>query len=187
MARTDDGKLLRMPAHGYATPPDGLVDRYGDMVFRLAYSYLGNRQDAEDACQDVLIKVLERGGGFRSEEHEKAWVIRVAINRCKDVLRGRGRRTVVGLDEAPEQAAPDAAEAALHDLSEKRTVLAAVMALPESCRDVIFLHYYEEMGIRDIARATGRHEATVAVQLSRGRKKLRDMFRTGGNYELAYR
>lgn len=190
MGRTDDSKVLRMPSLGYATPADELVDRYGDMVFRIAYGHLGSRQDAEDMCQDVLIKLLEHDGGFRSEEHERAWVIRVTINRCKDALRERGRRSTVGLDEVPEQESPDddGPDAPSDEMPDVHTVLAAVRALPEACRDAIYLYYYEGMSIREIARATGRREPTVAVQLSRGRKRLRDMFRMkGGRYELAYR
>lgn len=146
-----------------------LVRTYSDLILRLSYTYLRSTQDGEDICQTVLLKLLTGGEVFDSPEHEKAWVIRTAINACKDELRSF-RRRVVPLEDAPEAAAPEAP---------RSEVLDAVMELPAKYREAIYLFYYEEYSVKEIAELTGRSEAAVAAHLSRGRKKLRTIL--GGN------
>lgn len=142
-----------------------LVNTYSDLILRLSYTYLKSTQDGEDICQTVLLKLLTAERAFDSPEHEKAWVIRAAVNACKDELRAF-RRRAVPLEEAAEAAAPE---------PPRLEVLEAVMALPEHYREAIYLFYYEGYSIDEIAALTGRSGAAVSAHLSRGRKKLKTM------------
>ena len=141
-----------------------LVNTYSDLILRLSYTYLKSTHDAEDICQNVFLKLLTSGQTFDSPAHEKAWIIRTAANACKDVLRSAHRRRTVGLEAAAAAAAPPAPDS---------TVLDAVMALPEKYREAVYLHYYEDYSVREIASLLGRSEAAVTAHLSRGRKSLR--------------
>lgn len=148
-----------------AAEAERLVNAYSDLILRLSYTYLKSTQDGEDICQTVLLRLLTGDEKFDSPEHEKAWVIRAAVNACKDELRAF-RRRAVPLEEAAETAAPE---------PPRSEVLEAVMALPEKYREAIYLFYYEGYSINEIAALTGRSGAAVSAHLSRGRKKLRTM------------
>lgn len=139
-----------------------LVNAYGDMLLRLCFTYLRSIQDAEDIAQTVFLKYLTTEQDF-TPEHEKAWLIRTAVNACKDELRAF-RRRMAPLESAQNQAVPEVPSS---------PVLDAVMALPEKYRAVIYLHYYEGYAIGEIAELLGRSRSAVASQLSRGRQKLR--------------
>ena len=141
------------------------VDEYADLILRLSCTYLKSTQDGEDICQTVLLKLLTGDKAFDSPEHEKAWVIRAAINACKDELRSFRRRTVP-LEEAAEVAAPE---------MPRSDVLDAVMELPDKYREAIYLVYYEGYSAKETAALLGRSEAAVNAHLSRGRKKLREL------------
>jgi RNA polymerase sigma-70 factor (ECF subfamily) len=140
-----------------------LVNAYSDLILRLSYTYLKSTQDGEDICQTVLLKLLTAEQSFDSPAHEKAWVIRAAVNACKDELRAF-RRRAVPLEAAAEAAAPEPPQS---------HVLDGVMALPEKYREAIYLFYYEGYSIDEIAALTGRSGAAVSAHLSRGRKKLK--------------
>ena len=151
-----------------------LVDTYGNLAMRLAYTYLGSRQDAEDVSQDVLCKLICRQRPFESPEHEKAWVIRCTANACKDELRSAARSRNVALTAAGEVADQSPQVEELVEKSElPGRVTAAVMRLSPPYREAVYLHYYEGMSIRQIARATGATEAAVTKRLSRARAELR--------------
>ncbi|MGN0078681.1 MAG: RNA polymerase sigma factor [Coriobacteriales bacterium] len=158
-----------MDAHSEARR---LVDTYTSLLMRLGYTYLRSREDAEDICQETLLKLVRRGGGFEDAEHERAWVVRVAINACKDRLKSAERSRVVGLDGIAEPAAEEA--------EGEGAVLAAVQELPQTYREPIFLHYCEGYKIAEIAELTGKSEAAIAKNLSRGREMLRAML--GGEF-----
>lgn len=156
-----------------------LIVRYADLVFRLAYTYVGNRVDAEDVVQAVFLKAFTSAPPFNDAQHEKAWLIRVTANAGKDALRARKRRAVpVALDER----APDARAASLSEVPGPVTssyeapgpVTEAVLALPPAYREVVFLYYYyEEYSTREIAALTDSSEVAVRARLSRARKKMR--------------
>ena len=138
------------------------VQRYSDTVFRAAMHNCSCTADAEDVVQDVFEKLLCYNGRFESEEHLKAWLLRVTINRCHDLTRA-ARQKDTELDEnlpAPDQ-------------MEDGSVLDAVRALPENYRNAVYLHYYEEYSIKQIAAIVHASESAVATRLSRGRSKLR--------------
>ena len=111
------------------------IERYADTVRRICFVHLKNRADTEDIFQTVFVKYLLHGEPFASEEHERAWIIRVTLNACKDLLKSFFRSRTVPLEELTDRAMP--AE------TEQREVLQAVLALPVPYRDVIYLHYYE--------------------------------------------
>ncbi|MGN0037937.1 MAG: RNA polymerase sigma factor [Coriobacteriales bacterium] len=157
-----------MDAHSEARR---LVDTYTPLIMRLGYSYLRSKEDAEDLCQETLIKLVRRGGGFADAEHERAWVVRVAINACKDKLKSAERNRVVALESVAEPAAAE---------EEGGSVLAAVQELPAAYREPIYLHYGEGYKIAEVAELTGKSEAAVAKNLSRGRAMLRTML--GGEF-----
>lgn len=149
----------------YAREAERLVNTYSDLILRLSYTYLKSTQDGEDICQTVLLKLLTEDRVFESPEHERAWVVRMAINACKDELRAFWRRAVP-LDAAAEAEAPE---------PPRSEVLDTVMALPEKYREAVYLFYYEGYSIDEIAALTGRSGAAVSAHLSRGRKKLKTM------------
>lgn len=156
-----------------AREAERLVNTYSDLILRLSYTYLKSTQDGEDICQTVLLKLLTEDRVFESPEHERAWVVRVAINACKDELRAF-RRRAVPLDAAAEAEAPE---------PPRSEVLDAVMGLPENYREAVYLFYYEGYSIDEIAALTGRSGAAVSAHLSRGRKKLKTMLE-GENYGI---
>lgn len=138
---------------------------HGNTLFRVAYHAVGNRPDAEDVTQIVLLKLYQHSGEFKSEEHLKYWLLRVTLNECRRLLRTPWRRKSVPLEDQ----AGLAAERSEGDGS----VLEAVMALEGKYRVPIYLHYYEGLSVREIAQATGAKESTVQTRLQRAREKLR--------------
>lgn len=137
---------------------------YGDTILRLCFSYLHNRGDAEDVLQDTLIKLMERAPDFESPEHQKAWLMRVAINLCKNKLKYNSRRNFEPLTAS----IPDEAREELSFLWE------AVGELPTKYREVIHLFYQEDMPVAQIARLLQKRESTVRSLLLRGRKLLKE-------------
>lgn len=141
-----------------------LVDTYSDLLLRLSYTYLGSTADAQDICQSVFLKLLQAPRSFTDSAHERAWIIRTAINLCKDHLKSHWRRTTVALEAAETVPASQAEEGSL---------LAAVELLPPKYRAVIYLYYYEGYSAKEIAALLGEKPATVFTRLDRGRQKLR--------------
>lgn len=162
-----------------------VVDAYGDDVLRLAYAYLRSRADAEDVCQDVLVRLLARDGQFDSPQHERAWVIRCAANACKDVLRSASRRTSAPLEAAGETADPtawvDGAPTGPTPDDAPGPVSAAVLALPLAYREAIHLRYYEGLSVRQAAEVAGVSEDAMAKRLSRARAMLRESLEGEGD------
>ncbi len=151
-----------------------LIEKYGDMILRLCYTYHKNMPDAEDSAQDVFLKILEKLPEFNDEVHEKAWMIRVTINTCKSRLRWFSLRRASSIDDVDIPV--------MDKYGDDRGVLEAVMALPERFRTVIHLYYYEEYSTPEIARLTGRPETTVRSDLHRARKRLKAVL--GGGYDF---
>lgn len=141
------------------------VEQYSDMIQRICLCHLKNAADTEDVFQTVFLKYMLYEGDFEDAEHEKAWMIRVAVNACKDYLKSLFRRRTVSLDEIGEAAAIP---------PEQHEVLNAVLALPEKYRDVIYLHYYEGYSAAEIGRILNKKENTVYSLLSRGRTMLKE-------------
>lgn len=143
-----------------------LVDSYADMILRISYQYLKQTCDGEDICQTVFLKYITGNMTFSSAAHEKAWIIRTAINACKDQVKSAWFRRTVALDDATAIPAPAVPDSWLLD---------AMKALPEKYRLSLYLYYYEEYSTREIGELMGVSEATAAQYLSRGRRKLRSL------------
>lgn len=150
-----------------------LVNAYADAILRLSYTYLKNTQDAQDICQTVFVKLLAEPREFESAEHERAYVLRMAANACKDLLKSPWRRRTCGLDAVLEVPAPEAGDG---------SVLAAVNELPAHYRCVIHLFYYEGYQAAEIGKILGVPTATVHTRLARGRARLKDIL-GGMDYE----
>lgn len=140
--------------------------KYADMVRRICFVHLKNRQDTEDVFQNVYMKYMLYEGTFESVEHEKAWFVRVTINACTDWLRYFSRRKWVPLEVIDEE------RAFLDDTSGE--IVEAVMTLPEKYRNVIYLYYYEGYSAVEIAVILRRKENTVYTWLARAKSILRE-------------
>lgn len=147
-----------------------LLDQHGESILRLAYSYLHNQSDAEDILQDTLIQYLRTAPVLESPAHEKAWLLRVAGNLSKNLLRAQGYRQADQLEET----------LAAQEREDLSYVWEAVKALPVPYREAIHLFYYEGYSTAQIAQILGRKEATVRSHLKRGREKLKPLLEEVG-------
>ncbi|MCI8292356.1 MAG: sigma-70 family RNA polymerase sigma factor [Hespellia sp.] len=150
------------------------IERYSDTIRRLCMIHLKNYADTEDIFQTVFLKYVLSSVLFESEEHEKAWLIRVTINACKDLLKSFFRNHTVSLDEVMEQPAelpPD-----------HREVLEAVLSLPPKYRDVVYLHYFEDYTAPQISRILGKNVNTIYTLLTRSKQMLQEKL-GGDTYE----
>ena len=153
---------------------DRLYERYADDVLRVSYFYLGDKQRAEDVCQDVFLRLLTKGPQIQPG-HEKAWLLKVALNRCRDLWRAAWvKRVVLG---SPLEMLP--AEDDIEQYAEKSEVMEAVYQLNPAFKEVIMLHYYQGFGIAEIAAMLEVPEGTVSSRLSRARKKLETLLKGG--------
>ena len=141
------------------------VERWGDMVYRLALARTANVPDAEDVFQEVFLRYFRHEDRFQSDEHRKAWFIRCTVNRCKSLLASPWRRRIVPLETAEEVGVED----------NYREVYSAVLSLPAKYRTVIHLHYFEGLSVAEMAQTLNVPEGTIKSQLSRGRALLREM------------
>jgi len=148
------------------------VEKYSDLLLRVAFSYMKNIHDAEDMVQEAFVKLMQKGPMFESEEHEKAWLIRVTINLCKNRLKTVWFKKTEHLKEQT-----------ISFTREEGEVLNIVQELPVKYRSVIQLYYYEGYHIKEIAAILGYKEATVASQLQRARKQLRIKLKEDFDYE----
>lgn len=143
-----------------------LANAYADAILRLSYTYLKNTQDAQDVCQTVFVKLLTEPRDFESAEHERAYILRMAANACKDLLKSPWRKRTCGLETVLEVPAPEAGDG---------SVLSAVNQLPAHYRTVIYLFYYEGYQAAEIGKILGVPTATVHTRLARGRARLKDI------------
>ena len=150
------------------------VDEYSDMVRRLCMLHLKNYADTEDIFQTVFLKYALSSVEFESKEHEKAWMIRVTINACKDLLKSFFRKHTVSIDQLIEEPAPVP--------QDHREVLEAVLSLPKKYKDVVYLHFYEGYTAPQISEILGKNVNTVYTLLTRAKKILKTKL-GGSEYE----
>ena len=150
-------------------PLEALIERYQRSLYAAAFNICRNHEDANDAVQDTFIQYYTSRKEFRDEEHLKAWLLRVAVNRAKDITRSFWRRNKISIEEYAEEIP--------FENQEDRELFEAVMKLPEKYRDVIHLYYYEELSVKEIAGILGASQGSVKMRLSRGRSFLRDVFK----------
>lgn len=147
------------------------LEQYELSVFRAAFSVCGNREDAEDVCQETFLAFYRSAPDFSGEEHLRAWLLRTAINKAKNVTRSFWRRNRESLE--------DYAEALAAAPEEDSALLQAVLALPKRCRMIVHLFYYEGYSVQEIALLLGIRENTVKSQLHRGRTLLKQQLQEG--------
>lgn len=139
-----------------------ILQTYGDMLYRTAWLLLGNPHDVQDALQEVLLRYLEKSPAFASPEHEKAWLLRVTANCCKDCLRARRRHSHADLEPLRE---------CLPTLEKQH--LQELYTLPAKWKTVLILHYFEGYSVKEIAGILGLTENAVKKRLQRARDALR--------------
>lgn len=146
-----------------------VIAAYGDMLFRVCLLTLGNHADAEDAMQETLLKYLSKAPVFRDEEHEKAWLIRVAVNQSRDLLRAQNRRKKYERESA--RCVPAGQDGG--------PLLDALLTLPEKFKTVLFLHYVEEYKVTEVAEVLGISASAVKMRLQKGRRLLEEAYVRG--------
>ena len=145
---------------------DEAIERFSTDVFRMAYARTSNKSDAEEITQEVFIKYMKETKPFQSEDHVKAWLLRVAINSSKNLLNSAWHRKSTSIDAAD----------VLHtELEEESEVYHAVLKLPEKYRVVVHLYYYEGYSVEEIGTMLSAKESTVKSWLRRARGRLKDM------------
>lgn len=153
------------------------MNRHRGSVFRLAYSYLRNRADADDVVQEVFLKLYRHGDAILDDEHAAYWLLRVTVNECTSLYRALRRRPEDIEDYIETLAAPDRAEPT--DSQDSR-LIRRLMGLPTRYRVPLYLYYFEGRSMHEVAELLGAPDATVRTRLARGRAKLRDVLEEGG-------
>ena len=141
-----------------------LAQRYMDTIFRVAYSYLRSQADADDVTQDVLIQLYKTDTAFESDDHLKHWLIRVTVNRCKNIFRSPWRKV---------EDIADYENSLTFEAPEHRELFDAVMVLDKRYRLPVLLYYYEGYSQKEIAGLLDIPEETVRTRLFRARGKLK--------------
>lgn len=146
-------------------------DTYGTMVLRTCYLYLGSKAEAEDATQDTFVKAWKHIGGFRAQNEKatKAWLMRIAVNTCRDRLRSAAwihtNRHIQADDVLQYRSAP----------KEDIDLLIDVMSLPEKLRWAVLLYYYQHMTMEEVASVLNVTPSTIAKRLNRAEAKMKEM------------
>ena len=154
-----------------------LYDQYATDGLRVCYFYLSDREKAEDVCQDVFVRLMTTHP-LLQPGREKSWLLKVALNRCRDLWRGAWlKRVILGGPTFELIPAPD--EFSRRD--DQQAMMAAINQLPATVKEVILLHYYQGMNIAEIAQMLELPEGTISSRLSRGRKKLESILLKGGD------
>ena len=146
-----------------------IYERCADDLYRLCWFYSGNREDAQDAVQNALVKLMEHGGEFESDSHAKGWLLKTGVNECRQIMRQWWKKRV-HIEE-------DLSIYGQETEQEDRELLAVISALPEKYRIVIHLFYYEDYSVREIADILKLSESNAKVRLTRGRTLLRNVLK----------
>ena len=153
-----------------------LVAKYGDMVLRLAYTYLKNRADAEDIVQDVFLQIIDKKPLFNDETHTKSWLIRTTSNMCKNKLNLFWNKNRCSDEELEKLSGYDS-------YSTDSDVLKAVMSLPQKYRVTVYMYYYEDYSTPEIAQIMKKSDTTVRSLLHRARGKLKEILKEDYDFE----
>ena len=151
-----------------------LMKTYGDDVIRIAYTYLKQKQLAEDVAQEVFIKCYEKMDSFRNESSYKTWLIRITVNKCKDVLKSWTYKNLYFTDFFKQKHTYSSLENSFFGVEENLILSKQVIDLPVKLREVIILFYYQEFSIEEISDMLKTNSNTVRTRLHRGRQKLKE-------------
>lgn len=143
-----------------------LIEKYKNNLYAVAFNVCKNPEDAEDVVQDTFVQYFSNRKEFETEEHVKAWLIRVAINKAKNINNSFWRKNKVTLDETMETLA--------FETEDSKQLFETVMKLPEKYRIAIHLFYYEDYTVKEISEILKVSESNVKVRLSRGRNLLKE-------------
>lgn len=154
---------------------NAIVEEYSNMVYRIAHIKVKTKEEAEDIYQEVFLKLSQKIPRFKSEEHKKAWLIRVTINISNNYLKSAWKRKKVDLDENIDYVKDD--------FNNFSNVYDEVRKLPEDYRVVIYLYYYEGYKVSEISNIIGKKENTIKTWLSRARELLRQRLEGGFDNE----
>ena len=146
-----------------------IYERRADMLYRIALGILVSPQDAEDAVAEAFASFVSKPQSFRDQEHEKAWFIRITVNKCRDLQRRRTLRSHAPIEDAHYVCDENDA------LSGLGSVMQDVLSLPEKYKTVILLHYFEEFSVDEIAQALAIGRSAVKMRLARARQMLKDI------------
>lgn len=139
------------------------VEKYSDMIRRICFLYLRNDADVEDVFQDVFLSYFLHSHLLQSEEHRKAWLCKVAYNKCKDICKSSWRKRVTSLEE----------EDIPYENEDQRDLVRAVLELPAEERAIIHFHYYEGRTIPEVAKIIGKNTNTIYTILRRAKSNLK--------------
>ncbi|MBR3152297.1 MAG: sigma-70 family RNA polymerase sigma factor [Clostridia bacterium] len=145
-----------------------VISKYSDMVYRIALNRVGNKETAEDVFQEVFLSFSKKCPKFSSEEHEKAWFIKVTINKTKNIVSSKWNKTTTSLEEDIP-----------FETQEKHDIYYLVQDLPRDYRTVIYLFYYEGYKVKEIGDLIGKNENTVKTWLARARDSLKKKMEGG--------
>lgn len=151
---------------------EAVLKKYSPMLYKIAYSYTGNKEDSEDVLQEVLIKFAKQRT-FNDEEHQKAWLIRTTINQSINLVKSSHRKKTVSIDGLEPVDTSEEME-----IDETKTL---IMKLPMKYRAVIFLFYYEGYDVEEISEMLGKKKSSIYTLLRRGRENLKTLIEEGGN------
>lgn len=162
-----------------------LMDDYGDDVLRTSFMYLNDRHKAEDAFQEVFLKVFRKRRAFKGKSSEKTWIISITINVCKDMLRSSWLKRVL-LTDKPDDGKSEDIESAAIENDDKKMLYREVTSLPPQFKDVVILYYYHGFPTPEIAEAIGVAEGTVRSRLARAREILKDRLKARMDFDEQY-
>ncbi len=152
-------ELSRRPGNNFPLK----YSEYGSTLFRISMAYLGNREDAEEVMQEAFYKLLCKQQEFCDEGHEKAWLIRVTVNLCKDMLRSVWHKRVVKMEEIEKY----------YDQSRDMDIMKEILRLPSKYKAVILLYYYEDYSVKQISEILKISDSATKMRLQRGRQLLK--------------
>lgn len=151
---------------------EDVVKHYSDMVMRIALTKTQSSHDAEDIFQEVFLKLVMNEKHFESEEHRKAWIIRVTINCCNSHFTAPWNKNISSFDDVLENQLSDENSDEM-SLEEKNSIYSSILKLPQNMKEVVLLYYYEDMSIKEISALLGTNEVNIKKRLSRARQKLK--------------
>ena len=155
-----------------------LINEYGDTILRMCFLYLKDYHLAEDAAQETFIKAVRNYDSFEQKSSEKTWLIKIAVNCCKNIMRSRWFRfDFLNIDEYPNVTDSNCE---INNMILKDTISDTIMKLNVLEREIIILHYYQELSIKEISSMLGKSENAVNQRLFRARKKLKSIMKEAG-------
>lgn len=163
-----------------------LIDEYGNHVLKIAYLYLKDKNKAEDAFQEVFLKVYENFYKLKNKNSEKSWIISITINTCKDMLKSSWVKRIIFFEEKEELSIISDEKDLEKDVMDKisgKELLQKVMDLPSKYKEPILLYYYEEFSTGEISETLGIPEGTVRSRLHRGRQLLKNVMDGKNQYD----